>query len=108
MGVVARADSLTNPQNFLMLVYVTPNNQVTLFKCVNGVLTMVQQAAHTYADGGLIELRLNGTGYEAWYRNALKHSGTVDEATINNNTIHGLISPNGVNNADSFFLLNPT
>jgi hypothetical protein len=107
-GVMARADSLTNPQNFLMLCYVLPDAQVRLYKCVNGQLTSVNQASHAYAAGGMLELRVSGTDYEGWYRGAQKIAGTVDEATINDNTKHGLFSANGGTLVDSFFLLAPS
>lgn len=102
-GVIARADARTDPQNYLFAVTNEKGGTASLKvgKVVAGVYTELYSNANAGAD---IELRCNGTTIEVWNNAGLRTSLTVDEATINNNTIHGIVSTDGGNSLDSFFL----
>jgi hypothetical protein len=97
-GLAACCDSATNPQN-LVLAHLK-GSDITLEKCVNGVwsrliwtvLTFTAGATLrliTYREGGSLKLRL-------YYNGALIDSEkTITDASIINNTLHGMISTDG-------------
>lgn len=74
MGVIARLDSQTNPQNYL-LAYLHPAaatvNRVSLVKVVGGTSTVLISAGSiTYGAGKVLMIKCNGVSVELWYDGA--------------------------------------
>lgn len=108
-GVIARADARSNPRNYILLAVMVNNvgNRIAaLFKCVNGTYSKVDDQFISYGPDKTLELRLSGTTAKVYFNNVqVGTDKTIDEATINNNTIHGMFSTDGGNSLNSFFAL---
>lgn len=102
-GVIVRADSQTNPQNYICAMQrrVSIASNFVVFKVVNGTYTALHSNT---AANATIELRCNGTSVEVWNASTRYTTLTIDEPTINNNGIHGFVSTHGGNSVNSFFL----
>jgi hypothetical protein len=102
-GLVLNLDSTSNPQNFV-IAYRDGGN-VKLEKMVNGTYTTVQTTASTYVAGATLRVIKDGTKYRVYYNNALVGSEqTISDASIINNTKHGMFSTYEGNSFDNFTL----
>ena len=100
LGVVARADSTSAPTNYILGTISNGGSYMCkLYKCVDGVYTEI--GSHSGAASGVLKLTCDGTSVELYLDESLKASATVDEVTINSNTIHGMFSIGG-DSLDSF------
>lgn len=104
-GLICRADNRVNPQNYIAVIM--RRGRIGIYKVVNGVRSAELAGGAPpglgYADGLQLEARCTGTTIEAWYDHTQVASVTVNEPTINSNTIHGIFSTNGGNSLNSFF-----
>ncbi len=92
-GVIACADSKTNPQNFVIAT--CDGTNVYASKCVGGSYTSLFTLAATYVAGAAVEIRrLVGTDkFQIWYNGAQVGSDqTVSDAGIVNNTLWGWLN----------------
>lgn len=100
-GIVVNLDSETNPQNFVM-VHSDSGGIICLTKCVNGTYTTLinsyLSAYSDYSNVGDIILYKTGNKYTVFYnyKGILYPIGTpqtINDESIINNTIHGIICP---------------
>jgi hypothetical protein len=101
-GVALNVDSATNPQN--MVIGITNSYKATLTKMVNGVWTDVISGDIKWVSNAELRVIKDGTTYRLYYNNALVGTATISDASIINNTRHGLFSTDAVNTLDNFTL----
>jgi len=99
-GVVVNLDSAGTPANFVIAYHDGTNCK--LEKCVAGTYTTVITAAATYSAGAELRVIKDGTAYRLYYNNALVGTGTIADAGIVSNTLHGLFSTYSANTFDNF------
>lgn len=103
-GIVLRADSASNPMNFILAVFTGANlgagaTVIHIYKCVGGTYTLLGSITNaTYAAGGALRGIVDGTALQVYYNNNLLLSTTVSDAGIVNNTMAGVFA------SDSFGL----
>jgi hypothetical protein len=96
-GVVLRLDSGINPQNFV-LAYLHPNysTNVIIEKCVNGTYTTLSTVVAAYGATKYFSAKMNGSSISIYYGTTdfgtLIATVTVSDASVVNNTRHGLFS----------------
>jgi hypothetical protein len=94
-GIVLRLDSPTNPQNFV-IAYCDGNGYVKIEKCVNGTYTTLSTVAAAYGATKYFSAKMNGSSISIYYGTTnfgtLIATVTVSDATVVNNTRHGLFS----------------
>lgn len=107
IGFILNLDSLENPQNFVLVFIwwiLGTSIRIGVLKCVNGVLSQVAlPSMGGYAAGRELEVRKTGTSYAVYYNSALVNTYTISDASIVDNTIHGIFSPHGGNSLNRFF-----
>jgi hypothetical protein len=113
-GIAIAVDDETNPANGVFVVWNTSlagQDQIQILKLVAGVWSVVDvDTDNTYADGQNLTVVKRGTTYTLWYDyNMLEEIGTsgvitIDEATINTNTRHGLFSTSNIPRFDNFVI----
>ena len=99
-GLALNWDSSSSPANGVIAYHDGTNCK--LEKCVAGVWTTVVSAAATYSANARIVVSKIGTAYRLYYNNALVGSGTISDAGIINNTLHGLFSTDSSNTLDNY------
>ena len=99
-GLALNWDSSSSPANGIVAYHDGTNCK--LEKCVAGVWTTVVSAAATYSANARIVVSKIGTAYRLYYNNALVGSGTISDAGIINNTLHGLFSTDPSNTLDNY------
>lgn len=104
-GIVVRANSQTNPTAFVHICADRNGAVIRVDTHVSGTVTSVSATSFTYVAGATIECRVNGTTYETYYNNALIKTDTIDNAALNDNKHHGLMSTGGTSRCDAFFCL---
>lgn len=105
-GLVFNCDSASNPQN-LVIVYInrevnTVNEYVRIEKCVNGTWASVGAAKYTYSAGASLVVTKSGSEYRIYYNSVSIGSYTISDASIVNNTLHGLFSTDASNSLDDY------
>lgn len=98
-GVVARLDSSAAPQSFI-ICYVFKTSvywKLIIEKCVAGVYSQVGSIAFLNTGNlasitGCLELNCSGSTVTAYWDGIQQAQGTVSDAQIVSNTIHGLFS----------------
>ena len=100
-GLVLNLDSAATPANFV-IAYLDGRGNAVLDKCVAGVYTNVISAAVTYSAGAALRVSKIGTGYRLTYNNAAVGTGTISDAGIISNTLHGLFNTSASNSLDVF------
>mgnify|MGYP001217212840 CR=1 FL=1 len=100
-GVALNVDSATNPQN--MVIGITNTYRANLTKMVNGVWTEVISGKIKWVSNAELRVIKDGTTYRVYYNNALVGTATISDASIINNTRHGLFST-ASNTLDNFTL----
>ena len=100
-GVALNVDSATNPQN--MVIGLTNTYWARLTKMVNGVWTEVISGKIKWVSNAELRVIKDGTTYRVYYNNALVGTATISDASIINNTRHGLFST-ASNTLDNFTL----
>lgn len=104
-GLVCNLDSAATPANFV-IAYLSGTTLAKLDKCVAGVYTNVISAAVTYIAGATLRVIKDGTEYRLFYNGAAVGSaGTISDAGIISNTLHGLFSTSPLNSLDNFQLM---
>ena len=110
-GVALNLNSATTPTEgvvaYLTRTNATTGATVTLDKFTTATTwTNVQAAtAVTYSAGATLRVIKDGTKYRVYYNNALVGSEqTISDATLIDNTIHGLFSTYSTNSFDNFTL----
>lgn len=78
-----------------------------MFKCINGTITQLIDAAATYSAGALLEIRKTASDtYQAWYNGSqIGTDQTVTDATLNAGTRHGIFSTGGGSQVSNFFVV---
>lgn len=99
-GVALNWDSTSAPTNGIIAYHDGTNCK--LEKCVAGVWTTVVSAAATYSANARIIVSKIGTAYRLYYNNALVGSGTISDAGIINNTLHGRFLTDPSSNLDNY------
>jgi hypothetical protein len=110
-GVALNLDSASSPTEgvvaYLTRTNATTGATVTLDKFTTATTwTNVQAAtAVTYSAGATLRIIKSGTAYRVYYNNALVGAEkTISDATLIDNTIHGLFSTYSTNSFDNFTL----
>ena len=105
-GVVMNLDSVSNPQNFVVLLSNGDRNNLYLWKVVAGTPSQVASVAITYSAGKNIELRKTAaTTYQMFYNGVqVGTDQTISDVGIISNTLHGVFSTYGGNSLDRFFV----
>jgi len=104
-GVVMCLDSATAPANFIIgyLNQTFTSTYIYLEKCVAGVYSsVIPPVAATYVPGATVRVEKSGTAISIIYNGVLIGSGTVSDAGIIRNTIHGKFSTLDSNILDAF------
>jgi len=101
-GMVLNLDSVSTPLNFVVAYY--SYNRVYLDKCVNGTWTNIITNFVGYVENAELRVIKDGTTYRLYYNNALVGTATISDASIINNTRHGLFSTDAANTLDNFTL----
>jgi len=102
-GLALNVDSATDPQNMVLAIYNTYTLQ--LIKMVNGVYTTLISGSVNWVSGAELRVIKDGTTYSVYYNNTLVGtSQTISDASIINNTRHGLFSTDVRNTLDNFTL----
>lgn len=101
-GLVLNLDSVTNPQNFVLVRVDRSGGVVTAVKYVAGVPTTLFSTAITYVSGATLKATKSGTSYHVYYNNISVNTATVTDAGIVNNARHGLFSPYSTVTLDNF------
>lgn len=102
-GLALNWDSSSNPQNGVVVT--GDGTNVKLEKCVAGVWTTVLSAAVTHSAGMRLVASKIGTAYRVYITGAtgtLVGAGTISDAGIVNNTLHGIFSTNEGNTLDNY------
>jgi hypothetical protein len=100
-GVVVSLDNPANPLNYVLGYYY--GTKCYLDKCVAGVYTNLIAATTTYAAGATVQVVKSGTTYQLFYNGAqVGANQTISDATVVNNTRHGMFSGYSGNTLDSF------
>lgn len=97
-GIALNWDSTTNPANGVIVRI--DKAACAVEKCVNGTWTGLYYAEYTYSAGARLVVQKNGTSYRVYYNNALITTQTISDASIVNNTLHGLFSTDPGNTLD--------
>jgi hypothetical protein len=80
-GTIARLDSTSNPQNFLLACHDRTNAR--LYKCVSGTYTKLVDAAAAYSAGADVEIRCNGETVQLYYNDVqIGADQTVSDAAL--------------------------
>jgi hypothetical protein len=94
-GVVVRLDSATNPQNFV-IAYCDGAGNVKIEKCVSGTYTTLSTVVAAYGATKYFSAKATGSSISIYYGTTnfgtLIATVTVSDASIVNNTRHGLFS----------------
>jgi hypothetical protein len=94
-GIVLRLDSPSNPTNFV-IAYCDGAGNVKIEKCVNGTYTTLSTVAAAYGATKYFSAKANGSSISIYYGTTnfgtLIATVTVSDATVVNNTRHGLFS----------------
>jgi hypothetical protein len=100
-GVFCCLDSMSNPQNYVYAVVDKLSNlDAKLVKVVNGTPTVLIAADIAYVAGGLITIERVGNVFQLWYNGVqVGTNQTISDATIVNNSIHGIFCAGGAGNA---------
>lgn len=99
-GLALNWDSSSSPSNGVIAYHDGANCK--LEKCVAGVWTTIVSAAATYSANARLVVSKIGTAYRLYYNNALVGSGTISDAGIVSNTLHGLFSTYEGNTLDNY------
>lgn len=103
-GLVLNLDSTSSPSNFV-IAYLDGAGNCILEKCVAGVYTSVISGAVTYVSSATLRVIKDGTSYRLFYNDlAVGSVGTISDAGIINNTLHGLFSTYDLNTFDNFVI----
>lgn len=81
-GLILRADSLENPQNYIAFITQPGATSAQTSKCVNGVLSQVNYNGDT-GQRELIEMRAVGITIKTWLNQYPQPDLVIDEPTIN-------------------------
>lgn len=108
-GLMICMDSASNPQNFIAVQ--ADGKYITWRKCVNGTYTsqvLYFESTNSYPSG-LTEIAIekNGETVEIWYHGKLVGTITVSDASIINNTIHGMYAVDPTTTINNYTLTNP-
>ena len=110
-GIVLRLDSPINPQNFVVARLASGANKVLISKCVGGVYTLLSNIAATYGTAKYFSAKINGSSISIYYGTTdfgtLIATVTVSDASIVNNTRHGLFSTYSCNQFAGTFSVVP-
>lgn len=106
-GILMNIDDPANPQNYVAIFLTGANNGVWVSKVVNGTpgASQVAALAAAYSAGATLEVRKTGTNYKVYYNGSQIDGGsglTISDASIINNTYHGLFSLDSGNVCDYF------
>jgi len=102
-GLVTNLDSVSNPQNYILSYHDGTN--VKLDKVVAGSATGVISAETAFSANAELRVIKDGTAYRVYYNDELVGtSQTISDASIINNTRHGLFSTDAANTLDNFTL----
>lgn len=99
-GLALNWDNATTPTNGVIAY--NDGTNAKLEKCVAGTWTTVVSAASTYSANARLVVSKIGTAYRLYYNNALVGSGTISDAGIVNNTLHGRFSTYEGNTLDNY------
>jgi len=100
-GLVLNLDSVSNPQNFI-LVYLDGRSALTLTRCVAGVYLDIINLAITYSAGAKLRVIREGTKVRIFYNNAA--FSTVQTVPASSAVLHGLFSTSPLSSLDAFTL----
>lgn len=112
MGVILRADSQSNPLNYLLCYQASgyPNPQIELIECINGNYSErgseLLSVAHSYASGDSIEVTFNGNNIQVYSINSAGESTLIGTATTTISSGHycGVFSTDIDNKFGNFML----
>ena len=94
-GIILRLDSPTNPQSFV-IAYCDGAGNVKIEKCVSGTYTTLSTVSAAYGATKYFSAKMNGSSISIYYGTTdfgtLIATVTVSDATVVNNTRHGLFS----------------
>jgi len=101
-GLVLNLDSISNPQNFVVVFPCQNNsgtNRIFIVKFVNGVYGgAVNYSSNAQGANKVLAVTKTGTDYTVVYDNGtVVSSYSVTDASIKDNTIHGMFSVNTTN-----------
>lgn len=99
-GMALSWDSATVPNNGVIVELWGGN--IYISKRVAGTWTNVSSTAFNYSAGAALVVAKAGTEYRVYYNNALVTVQTISDASIVNNTLHGLFSTDASNTFDNF------
>jgi lysophospholipase L1-like esterase len=104
IGLVLRADSNTNPLNYILVRYHRTQGKMRVDKFLAGVPAVVLDWTNAGADDTPdVEARISGTTLQMFFNGAQKGADqTINEAAINNNAYHGIFS-GGASGVNAFF-----
>lgn len=92
-GLVLNLDSVSAPANFTLVYYNRRDGKIYVDKCVAGTYTNIKATTTTYAAGAILAATKSGTSVTVTYNGAaVGTAGTIDDAGIVSNKIHGLFS----------------
>lgn len=111
-GILMNIDNPANPQNYVAIFLTGANNAVWVSKVVNGApgASQVASIAATYVAGATLQVVKVADNYKIYYNGVQIGTGggyTISDASIVNNTYHGLFSLD-VGNTCDFFSSAPT
>ncbi len=105
-GVAGWWDSASNPQSgvlALQTIYGSTGLRSVMLKFVNGVGSLVKSSNLGFLDGGVFELRRNGTTFQMFYRNTqIGTDATITDPEIVDNTLHGIFAAESNAKINSF------
>ena len=102
-GIAARWDSQSSPDNGIIVWFDRGfTEQIVVGKYVAGTYTEVSATATTYSAGAKLEVRCIDTEVRVFYNNVHVVTGTVSNAGIINNTLHGTFGTDNVTTHENF------
>lgn len=104
-GLILNLDSVSNPQNFVLVTENANTSVLKIEKCVNGVFSLVYQTGISSIAGSQIRVLKSGTSYQLYYRGVAKGAAqTIADDEIKDNTVHGMWLPDSQASLDNFII----
>lgn len=109
-GLVLRLDSVSNPQNFI-LIYHTTGDLIKVVECVNGIYSSdILSVSRAFAANKILRVDLFGSVVRVYSISSTGAVSVIGQGVTNilSGSLHGLFSTNSINLFDNFAVYQKT